>query len=265
MKKNYTLRTLIIILAILILGVSLYPVGALKPVKNVLFFISKPFSVAGSYSINRISGFFNDLAHLGDIVRDNQSLVKENLKLQNELTILKEAQHENEILKKEIGFYNSKKELKLVPSNVIGRSASGYLKTIVIDRGKNDNVKIGQAVVSEGYLVGTIKDVYEHTSEVRLITDYNSMVPVVLQESRGTGILRGGLSGLVVDDVPLNIEIKTNEQVVTSGLGQDMPFGLLVGKAGEVISKNGEIFQKLRIDSPIKIYYLEFVFVVEGW
>ena len=264
--KKY--RTLILILAFLILGIFLYPTGALKPVKNALFFVSKPFSVAGSFSINRISSFFNDIAHLGDIVRDNQSLVKENLNLQNQLTILKEAQHENEILKKEIGFYNThneSKELKLIPSNVIGRSASGYLKTIIIDRGKSDNLKIGQAVVSEGYLVGTIKDVFENTSEVRLVTDYNSLVPVILQESRGTGLLRGGLSGLIVDDIPLNVEIKTDEPVVTSGLGQDMPLGLSVGKMSEIISKNGEIFQKVSVKSPIKVYYREFVFVVEGW
>lgn len=263
MKKYHALRTLIIIIAILILGFFLYPTGVLKPVKNILFNVSKPFSVAGSYTINRISGFFNNLGSLGDIVKDNQTLIKENLKLQNDLTLLKEAQHENEILKKEIGFYNSQKDLKLLASNVIGRSLSGYLKTIIIDRGNKDGVKVGQAVISEGYLVGTIKDVFENTSEVRLITDYNSLVPVILQDSRGTGILRGGLSGLVVDDIPLNVEIKAGEQVVTSGLSQDMPFGLSVGKVNSIISKKGEIFQKISIESPVKIYYLEFVFVVQ--
>jgi rod shape-determining protein MreC len=100
-------------------------------------------------------------------------------------------------------------------------------------------------------------------SEVTLITDYNSLVPVILQDSRGTGLIRGGLGGLVVEDVPLNIAIKPNENLVTSGLGGQIPGGIAVGKAQEVISKSGEIFQKVTIVSPIDFSKLEVLFVVK--
>jgi rod shape-determining protein MreC len=260
--KKY--RLLIIIAIFLAVGFLIWPTGALRPVKNFFYLALKPFSIAGSFTVDRVSLFFKNMAHLGKLTTENQKLIKENLELQSELSLLKEAQHENEILKKEIGFYNNRGDLKLLPANIIGRSITGYLRTIIIDRGQKDGLKSGQAIVSQGYLVGTVKEVMEDTSEVKLITDYNSLVPVILQESRGTGLLRGGLVGLTVEDIPLNINIKSGEQVITSGLGGDIPFGILVGKVTNIISTKGEIFQKVTLDSPIQIYYLEFVFVVTG-
>lgn len=263
MKKQ---RPLIIIAILLIVGFLLWPTGALRPVKNIFYLAVKPFAIAGNFTVDRVSFFFKNFTHLGQLARENKELIKENLDLQSQLGLLKEAQHENEVLKKEIGFYNSTKnrgDLKLLPANIIGRSVTGYLRTIIVDRGKKDGVKTGQAIVSQGYLIGTVKEALEDTSEVTLITDYNSLVPVILQDSRGTGLLRGGLSGLTVEDIPLNITINSGEQVITSGLGGDIPFGIMVGKVGDVISKKSEIFQKVTLDSPIQIYYLEFVFVVQ--
>jgi rod shape-determining protein MreC len=272
MKKQ---RPLIIIAILLIIGFLVWPSGVLRPVKNIFYLTVKPLAIAGNFTINRVSLFFKNFTHLGQLARENQELIKENLDLQSQLSLLKEAQHENEVLKKELGFYQANNaesadkttknpgNLKLLPANIIGRSVTGYLRTIVIDRGKKDGVQTGQAIVSQGYLIGTVKEVLADTSEVTLITDYNSLVPVILQDSRATGLLRGGLSGLTVEDIPLNITINPGEPVITSGLGGDIPFGIMVGKVGEVISKKSEIFQKVTLNSPIQIYYLEFVFVVQ--
>lgn len=265
--KKY--RPLIVIVILAIIGFLIWPTGALKPIKNGFFVAIKPFSIAGNFTVDRISLFFKNFTHLGQLAKENQQLIKENLALQSQLSVLKEAQHENEILKKEIGFYNENNlvnqgNLELLPANIIGRTTTGYLKSIVIDRGTKDQVKTGQAIVSQGYLVGTVTEAMENTSEVRLITDYDSLVPVILEDSRGTGLLRGGLAGLTVEDIPLNVNIKPGEQVITSGLGGEMPFGIMVGKVGEVVSKKSEIFQKVTLDSPIQIFYLEFVFVVRS-
>lgn len=259
--KKY--QILIVALVILIVGFFVWPTGVLRPAKNVFYQITKPFSLVGAFTVDRTSMFFRNLFQLASLGQENQNLIQENLELQSQLSVLKEAQHENEILKKELGFANTKGDLKLIPANIIGRSITGYLGTIVIDRGSKDGLKTGQGVVSQGFLVGTIKEVYNNSSEVTLITNYNSLVPVILEDSRATGLLRGGLKGLTVEDIPLNIAVKSGEGVVTSGLGGDIPAGILIGKIGETISGQGEIFQKATVSSPVQIYYLEFVFVAE--
>lgn len=260
--NKFSWRILIFAACLIIIGFVLSSFGALNPAKNAIFVVTKPLTVISNYTVDRFSLFFGNLFHLGAISSENQQLIKENLELQSQLALLKEVQHENEILKNEMGFLSRKGNLNLTSANIIGRSASGYLKTIVIDRGGKDSVKIGQAIISQGFLVGTITKVMESTSEAILITDNNSLVPVVLQDSRGTGLLRGGLEGLTVEDIPLNIPIKKGEPVVTSGLGGDVPPGISVGQVDDVVSREGEIFQKVTVLSPVKIYFLEFVFVV---
>ena len=261
--KKINLPILILAVVGLILVFLIAPRQTLNPARSILFEVIKPFSIASGYTVDRVAGFFANIFHLKSLGSKNQKLIKENLELQSKLAILQEVQHENEILKKEMGFLNTKGEMKLVPGNIIGRALSGYLKTVIIDRGAKDGLKEGQAVVSQGFLIGTVRQVLENSAEVILITDNNSLVPVVLQNSRGTGLLRGGLSGLAVEDIPLNIPIQKGEQVVTSGLGGEIPLGIMVGGVEGVVSKEGEIFQKVTVHSPIQIYFLEFIFVVQ--
>jgi len=259
-KTNF--KVLVIVIILVIIGFIIWPTGVFKPVKNIVYQALKPFSISSNVIFDRFTIFFEKLILLGSLGQENQKLIQENLELQSQLAILKEVQHENEILKNEMGFLSRKGDLKLISANIIGRAISGYLKTIVIDRGAKDGVTIRSAVISQGFLVGTVTEIMENSSEVTLITDNNSLVPVVLQDSRGSGLLRGGLKGLTVENIPLNIPIKEGEQVVTSGLGGEIPPGILVGKVEGIVSKEGEIFQKVSVNSPIKIYFLEFVFVV---
>lgn len=259
-KTNLRLAVLILILASI--GFILSPFDVLKSVKNILFVGLKPLSIFSNRGFNRVDLFFEKLVMLGSLGGENEKLIQENLALQSQLAILKEVQHENEILKKEMGFLSRQGERKLISANIIGRAPSGYLKTVVIDRGAKDDLKLHQAVISQGFLAGTVTNVLQNISEVTLVTDSNSLVPVVLQDSRGTGLLRGGLRGLTVESIPLNIPIKKGESVVTSGLGGEIPPGILVGTVADIVSTEGEIFQKAAVSSPVKIYYLEFVFVV---
>jgi len=128
-RFKFRFRTLIIILLLIIVGFLFLPQNFLKPVKNVFFLVTKPFSIAGQFSVDKISSFFDNLFHLGSLPKENKKLIKENLDLQSQLAIIKEVQHENEILKKELGFFNIRGSMKLVPTNIIGRPSSGYLKS----------------------------------------------------------------------------------------------------------------------------------------
>ena len=255
-------RFVIVILILALLGFSLYPTGFTKPIKNYFWQGLKPIGLGFRLSFGKILPFFKDIGHLRSIVKQNKDLINENLSLQSQLAKLSEVGYENEILKKELGFLKTQNASTIIPAAIIGQS-SGYLRSLVIDKGQADGLLQGDAVSSQGYLVGTLTDVRENNSELTLITDFNSLVPVVLQGSRGTGLLRGGLNGLSVEDIPLNIGIKKGENVITSGLGGQIPSGILVGTVTEVISKEGEIFQKVSVSSPIDFSRLEVLFIVK--
>lgn len=256
-------RLIIGILSITFIFLVLSFFGGEKFSQNAVWVVLKPVSIGFQYSFGRVAPFFKNVFHLGQILKQNTNLIKENLELQSRLAKLSEVEYENEILKKELNFAQTKEaETELVPTAIIGRT-SGYLKTMTIDKGEKDGFVKGQAVISQGFLVGTLTEVRPDNAEVTLITDFNSLVPVVLQISRGTGLLRGGLQGLTVEDIPLNIEINPSEDVVTSGLGGQIPAGIIVGKFVAVVSRQGEIFQKITVNSPIDFSKLEVLFVVK--
>lgn len=233
-----------------------------KSIRNYTWQVLKPINLVFGVTIGRAFPFLSSAFHLSQIVKQNKDLVAENSQLQSQLATLTEMENENEILKKELGFMQTQDLTTTTAAAIIGEP-SGYLKLLVIDKGKDTGLVLGQAVISQGVLVGIITQVRQNNSDVTLITDYNSLIPVVLQNSRGTGLLRGGLGGLTVEDIPLNIEIKKSENVVTSGLGGQIPAGILIGKVTDIISKEGEIFQKVATASPIDFSHLEVVFVLK--
>ena len=260
MKKWRAIIVIIIITAVLWLS-SLF--GWLKYPKNVFWNSISPIGSILKISFGHMPSFLKNFFTINKIIKQNSSLVKENLDLQGQLAKLNEVSYENEVLKKELNFSQTQNTSSiLIPSAIIGR-ASGYLKSVTIDKGEKDGLISGQAVISEGFLVGIISSVKSDSADVKLITDYNSLVPAILQNSRGTGLLRGGLEGLIVEDIPLNIGIQPGETVVTSGLGGQIPAGIIIGKVQSPISKPGEIFQKVSVESPIDFSGLEVLFVVK--
>lgn len=259
--KKWRLTIITLVLASGLFLASLF--GWLNWPKNVFWDMLRPVGIVFEVSFGKIPKFFQNVFHISAIVKQNHNLINENLQLQSNLAKLQETKYENEILKKELNFANTGSDnLKLVPAAIIGK-ASGYLKSVTIDKGGKDGLSEGMAIISQGFLVGTVSEVRPDNAEITLVTDYNSLIPVVLQESRGTGLIRGGLGGLIVEDIPLNIGIKPNENVITSGLGGLIPDGLAIGKVREVVSKPGEIFQKVAVVSPTDFSKLEVLFIVK--
>ncbi|AKM82484.1 MAG: rod shape-determining protein MreC, rod shape-determining protein MreC [Berkelbacteria bacterium GW2011_GWE1_39_12] len=253
----------IVVFLIILTGLILSPTKYMKNIRNSFWVMAKPVGLGFRHSVGQAFPFVRQILQIGYVVRQNSNLISENLGLQSQVAKMTEVQYENEILKKELGFLKNTNSTKIVPAAIIGQS-SGYLRSVVIDKGKKNGLTNGDAVISQGVLVGTVSDARDNNSEVTLVTDFNSLIPVVLQDSRGTGLLRGGLQGMMVDEVPLNISIKKGENVVTSGLGGQIPAGILVGKTTEIISKEGEIFQKVAVSSPVDFSRLEVLFVTKN-
>jgi len=88
-------------------------------------------------------------------------------------------------------------------------------------------------------------------------------VPALLQGSRAQGLLRGGISGLVVEKIPFDVAIGENEDILTSGLGDVFVKDIPIGKVAQVISKESEIFKEVSVSSPVEFDKLEVVFVIQ--
>lgn len=177
---------------------------------------------------------------------------------------LKIAKGENLALRKALSFVEQS-EFVLTPVSVKSADPTGFTQTVVIDRGNNSQLTAGMAVISApGLLVGKISKVYDRNSEVTLITDPAVTINAEVADSAALGLVVGehGLS-LKFDLVTHNEVIKPGDQILTSGLANDFPKGLLVGEITSISSSASDLFQKAFVTPAANLRNLKFLFVVK--
>jgi rod shape-determining protein MreC len=111
---------------------------------------------------------------------------------------------------------------------------SPYLKSIVLNRGSKDNVRIGMAIMDRNYLVGQIIEVNYSNSRALLLSDLNSKIPVTIQPPFLQAVASGtgkdhGIIEYTKDELKEN-QIENEAIVYTSGLGGILKPGIPVGK-----------------------------------
>jgi rod shape-determining protein MreC len=213
--------------------------------------------------VGKIKTTFSLVGSIGDLSRENSRLAADNNRLLAELAKLKNVENENTQLKQDLKFSDDRTDLNLLPATIINYSPVGAYQAVTINKGSSDGVVENQAVVSGGFLVGKIKNVSQDTAEVWLLTNRSLLTPVILTGSNVTGVLKGGIRGLVVENIPIDTEIKKGELVVTSSLEQLYPAGIAVGQIEEILSQEEEIFTRVRVSTPINIANLRTLFVVK--
>jgi rod shape-determining protein MreC len=117
-----------------------------------------------------------------------------------------------------------------ISARVIADSGGAFAHSLILNSGERDGVRRGQAVVSGDGLIGRVIGVGSRSSRVLLITDLNSRIPVITEQSRTRAVLAGNNSVRpVLKHLPAGIFVVPGERIVTSGDGGAFPAGLPVG------------------------------------
>lgn len=222
-----------------------------------------PPAAAATETARASRSFIDLIRSIRSLRSENERLAAENQRLAAEIGRLSGVEHENELLRSELGFVQAEKDrFSLTLARVVGRAPSTSLQSIIINQGENAGIEVGQAVVSEGFLIGRVAEVSSFSAQVVLITASHSLVPIVLTESRGTGLLRGGLAGLTGEEFSSEVSIIPGEGVVTSPLGEIVPGDIAVGNIQTKLSSDSDITQRIQIHSPVQFSKLETVIVL---
>jgi rod shape-determining protein MreC len=215
------------------------------------------------YPIQKAKNTVAMITSINDLSKENASLKEQLEQKEADIVNLEAVKSENEQLKKDLGFAQANSQFQLIPATVMSYAPSGLYQAIILDKGERDGIKMDQAVVSGGYLVGKVKKVSDHSSEVWLLSNRNLVIPVTLSNSQTVGILKGSIRGLIVENIPLDTKVDIGESIATSSLEGVVPNGIAVGKVEEIISSKEEIFITLRISSPINASNLTTVFIIK--
>ena len=178
----------------------------------------------------------NDMLHAYE---ENKRLRAENDTLRRWQEVAQALKAENESLRSLAG-YQPVEKARYITARVVGQSPSNYSASVVINVGEAAGVKMFQPVIDAYGLMGRVTDVALNTSQVLLLSDATSRVPVITGTSRQHAILAGTGDELMrmtfVGGDPKNIAL--GEPVVTTEEGDLIPGGILIGT---VFRREGDV------------------------
>lgn len=178
-----------------------------------------------------------DFKNIGEFEKSYNDLRNENEELKSQLQSLSLLQAENETLSELLNLKQKYNTFETTPAQIINKSSNNYMANIVINVGRNEGIEEDMAVVTSEGLLGRISEVSLENSKVETIFDPASKVTVNVGAKKESVILQGSIDSeekLLINLIPQNFEITTEEQVYTSGIGGIYPKGIYVGSVDEV-------------------------------
>ena len=256
---KYTKKPLRLALAAIIALIFFHYLGVLGLLEQGLMKIFLP----AQKSFYRFGQSLGQISQLEAIIKENSKLQEEIAKLSIDYVKLASLEAENKYLRSELDYLNAH-DYSYQMANIVSRLPFND-QVIMLDKGRTEGLVEGLAVtLNQGIIVGKVLKVEENQAYVALLTDAQSSLAVSFGSQSGTAGLVEGRAGLnlVMDYIPQNQDIAPNEAVVTSGLEELIPQGLLVGWVGEVNSQVGQIFKQAKIIPPFNYQNLQTVTVI---
>jgi len=208
-----------------------------------------------------------DLVGGRDLQERLTALEIENNRLSLENMQLRENKSEVERLRTLLDYKQAQQDqYVLEAARVIARSPNNWYKTITIDKGADSGIAINMPVISPDGLVGKVVSVSGNSSQIWLITDREMAVGAILQETRDTkGIVEGmGDNGtLRMINIPYYSQVKNNDKVVSSGLSETYPPGILIGLIKDIKKEANGLVLSATVDPAVDFNQLEEVLVIK--
>ena len=229
-KQKFSLLTLLF-LSIFVIVLSNYNFKIIELVKIGINEVTYRVSFLVSLPENKVQNINSQIKDHIKIYDNYKNIESELKKLKQKQLLNNFLKMENEKLRKLIN--ESIKSDELLAKVLIDKD-SPFLKSIILNKGTKDKLKIGMAVVDEIYLVGKVIEVNFTNSRVLLLSDLNSKIPVILEPIGIQAVVSGtgGSEGKIqYTKEEYGNKIKSQDIIVyTSGLGGIFKPGLPVGK-----------------------------------
>jgi len=258
---------LLVLAAVAVVLLLLHEGGQLQPIENVVQAVLSPIERAASGVFGGVGNLFGAVRDLNELRTRNAELEKQNQDLLTEIAQLRGLEGENSMLRQLLNFTQENPTYKYQTAAVIGRDPSPYLRFITINAGSREGLNPGMPVVTAGStLIGRVAEVGFRSAKVQLLNDLSSAVNVRLQTTDVTGLAQGQQDGsLLVQYLPLNTQVITNDIALTSGLGGNLPRNLVVGQVIGVNKKDFEVAQSAQLRPAADYDRLEVVLVITNF
>lgn len=228
------------IICVLLMGLSLITDKVNGPLRSVANYTIIPMQ----NGINTVGIWMSDLTKnldtLKELQAENDALKAEINDLTMKINLLQLDKEELTRLRELYKLDEYYSDYQMIGARVTSNDSGNWFSSFVIDKGKNDGIKVDMNVMAEGGLVGIVTEVGPNWARVRSIIDDASNVSALVLSTSDTCIVNGDLTlmqegKIRFEQLPNNdTEIKSGEPVVTSHISNKYLQGILIGYINEV-------------------------------
>ncbi len=212
-------------------------------------------------SMSGVASLKNDYVALWNVRTENKRL---RLLVDKYLTELGEYRegYSNYLHFEELLAFKEKLHFQPLAARVVGKEPAFWYQTIVVDRGRKDDVLEGMIALAPAGVVGQVIHTGEQYSKILLANAPSSAIDAMIQKNRIRGILKGvGEKGFVLHYVLKNADVQVGDEIVTAGIGGVFPSGIPLGQVAKVYKKRRGMFQEIEVTPYVDFQKLEFVLI----
>lgn len=227
-------RLLMFVCVCLALLVSDLRFRYLEVFRHALSVVTYPLQMAAATPADFVRNASVYFATLVEVQRDNAELRRQQLGSGERLLRFELLEQENAQLR---GLLEMSKRVQTrsVAADILYNAPDPFARKVILDRGAQQGIEPGLAVVDANGVIGQVTRVYPVQSEVTLLTDRNQAIPVQVERNGLRGVLFGAGHGrLELRFVIGSADIQPGDRLVTSGLDGVFVPGLPVAAVSTV-------------------------------
>ena len=219
---------------------------------------------AGNAVAGRCYGTMSLIRDYFGLRKENERLAAENAELRARLETsyisynLREFVHEDTVYKQRYSYTEAR---------VVKNSWNQTNNYIMINKGRLQGVHLDQAVISPQGIVGVVVNTTDNFATVMPVLHSNSRNSVRINRINTNGSLlwRGGdFRFATLVDIPTTHTLKTNDTIVTSGMANDFPEGVMVGFVDKVMTERGSGFYTIKVRLATEFNKLDHVYIIDN-
>jgi len=259
-------RLLLVTLAVCLTLIVLSGGGTLRPLEGILSVplnaLTSLFS-GGGRVVNTLTTGQRSYDELLTYVGDLETQLS---RITTEVVALREIGGDYQRLADLVNYVSQNDNQDVVAADVISRDTISSLRTLVVNRGARDGVRVGMPVVTGQGLVGRVINVSANAARIQLITSEFSSISSRTQTNRVEGAVIGLASGaLRMTLLPQGAQVQVGDLVLTSGLGGNLPPDIVIGQVTSTRQFQSDIEQSAEVRSLVDFDRLEIVLIVTSF
>lgn len=237
-SRFFIISLCVALLASIVPGV-LCAMGQGSYVRSAIVTVSMPFRWAFTKVGEGLSGFSMYFRTLEELRDENEALRAELDSYKNLVYDAELIEEENDFLSSFLGIKEEHVDFLFENATVVGHESTNYRKVLTLSKGTLHGIEVNMPVITEAGLVGNITEVGATWSKAEIITESSSAVGGYIERSGTLGVIEGtyelraeGLCRMVY--IEPDSDIRVGDKVLSSGVGEVYPRGLLIGKVSSI-------------------------------